>query len=363
MTISIVSSLAASALMAGSSSAQADDAATAAVVDGTTDFAKLLLALPTDKIRSLPLPEGAALKEDATTQPAAEAPAAELMASLGLTVIPPNVRTALDNPPARAAVDNPLGLAALSDGAPNNRAPSLASPSLQPFAADPAGLVERTAGEATASDRQAMLQPTLFSDPQAAKLAAFGIAGATAEPSRPTLSEAASSPVLTTLPLPTGTNPYAPLAAEHPRHELTTPLGHTAWADEFAQKLVWFAGNDRQQAQLTLNPPQLGQVEITLNIDKDVTSAHFASANAEVRNAIESSLPRLREMLAGAGVELGQVTVGNGSDRQPPAAQDDASQSPRQRADNAILGIASGAGQPVHTLTMQRGNALVDLFV
>ena len=71
-------------------------------------------------------------------------------------------------------------------------------------------------------------------------------------------------------------------------------------------KIVWLTANDQKFAQLTLNPPQMGPIEISLNINKDTASAYFISPNAEVREAIETALPRLREMLAGVGIELGQ---------------------------------------------------------
>ena len=46
-----------------------------------------------------------------------------------------------------------------------------------------------------------------------------------------------------------------------------------------------------------------------MNIDKGHATAAFVSANAEVRDALESALPRLREMFASAGIALGQTSV------------------------------------------------------
>jgi len=346
MTISIVAQLAASPRPAGPHATRTDEPLNAGAAGRTADFASLLVAPPTDKTCGVRLPDGAPREEEATTQCSSDGQAALLMANLGPTLVPPHVRIALDNPHDRPTIA----------GEPTDDAASALAG--QRISALAAGI-----GEQAASDRQTLLQALAVGEQQPAKLAASDIAATTPDRHRPGLPEATSSALLATLPLPAGSSPYAPLGTAHPQHELATPLGHAAWGDDFAQKLLWFSGNDRQQAQLTLNPPQLGQIEITLNIDKDVTSAHFASAYADVRSTIESSLPRLREMFAGAGVELGQVTVGSESHRQPPEARQDAAQSPRGRADKAILGVASGAGQQVHTLATQRGNALVDLFV
>lgn len=91
---------------------------------------------------------------------------------------------------------------------------------------------------------------------------------------------------------------------------INTPLHSTRWSEDFSQKLVWMAKNDLQTAQLSINPGNLGPIEVTLSIGKDSASAHFASPFAEVREALEAALPRLKEMLAEAGVALGQADVG-----------------------------------------------------
>ena len=135
-----------------------------------------------------------------------------------------------------------------------------------------------------------------------------------------------------------------------------------SWSTDLGQKLLWFAGNDKQQAQLTLNPPQLGSVEISLKIDRETASAHFVSANADVRAAIETALPRLREMFASAGIDLGQVSVGSESFRQQADSQRQPSGSPRPMADAAILGDDSATSLVGLNIATRGGSTLVDIF-
>ncbi len=142
-------------------------------------------------------------------------------------------------------------------------------------------------------------------------------------------------------------------------HKVDTPLRDASWPGDFAQKVVWLTTNDQKFAQLTLNPPQMGPIEISLNINKDSASAYFVSPNAEVREAIETALPRLREMLAGVGIELGQTNVSAQSSRQENGNQEARQSTPRWIADEAILDGASGRNQ---TIIAQRGNSLVDTF-
>lgn len=101
-----------------------------------------------------------------------------------------------------------------------------------------------------------------------------------------------------------------------PSLRIDTPLGQTGWHDEIGQKLTWMAGNNRQQADLVLTPPHLGRVEVSLTMNGDQATAIFTSANPAVREALEGSLHRLREVLADAGVSLGQTQVGSESPNQ-----------------------------------------------
>ena len=146
---------------------------------------------------------------------------------------------------------------------------------------------------------------------------------------------------------------------------VTASLGSNNWASNVGDKLVWMAGSQTQHAELVLNPPHLGRVEVSLSLHGDQASAQFVSHNPEVRDALEAALPRLREMLAGAGVNLGQTQVGSG------ATGDTGSQSPNNRGngDNssraqAGLGLGSGASQPLSaaSLWLRQGNGMVDVF-
>lgn len=105
-------------------------------------------------------------------------------------------------------------------------------------------------------------------------------------------------------------------AQEHRSHpdkvklDIPTPVQSPNWSSEVGTRVVWMARNNIQEAQLSVNPPHLGPIEITLSLKDDNASARFFSPHAEVREILEQALPRLREMLAGAGVQLGQSDVG-----------------------------------------------------
>lgn len=143
-----------------------------------------------------------------------------------------------------------------------------------------------------------------------------------------------------------------------------TPLHDSRWSQDFGQKIVWLARNDQQVAQLNINPPQLGPMHITLNLSGDQASALFVSPHAEVRQAIEEAMPHLREVLAGAGINLGQANVGTQLPQQQGGAPFQFSKPSRREDDGAILraDTDSGQGARVPLPAMRGGRGMVDLF-
>jgi flagellar hook-length control protein FliK len=97
-------------------------------------------------------------------------------------------------------------------------------------------------------------------------------------------------------------------------------VGSAEWGGAVGEKVVWMVNQSHQVAELHLNPPNLGPLEVRLTISNDQASALFVSHHSAVREAIETALPRLREMLADNGIMLGNVTVGSESFSQQQAS-------------------------------------------
>ncbi len=104
---------------------------------------------------------------------------------------------------------------------------------------------------------------------------------------------------------------------------LQQPVGKQGWDQELGSRMVWMSKQDLQSAQLRLNPAHLGPLEVRLSVQQDQTATvTFLSNHAPVRDAVEAAIPRLREMLADNGVNLGGVDVsahshGQARDQQP----------------------------------------------
>jgi flagellar hook-length control protein FliK len=66
-----------------------------------------------------------------------------------------------------------------------------------------------------------------------------------------------------------------------------------------------------QQAEIKLTPPNLGPLEIKISMQNDQTNVTFIAAQAPTREALESSIPRLREMFGEINLNLANVDVGH----------------------------------------------------
>lgn len=172
-------------------------------------------------------------------------------------------------------------------------------------------------------------------------------------------------------PLPQMTHPaiaaaaLAPAAAPAAHNlKLDVQVGAPGWSSELAHKVVWMTSQQQQVAELHLNPPHLGPVEVMLTIGNDQAaqaSAQFSSPHSAVREAIEAALPRLREMMADNGISLGNVTVSADSFQQQAEARRQDWPSVKQAGD-APQTAAGLAARSTTSLVRSAHNGLVDTF-
>jgi flagellar hook-length control protein FliK len=98
---------------------------------------------------------------------------------------------------------------------------------------------------------------------------------------------------------------------------IQAPVGATAFADEVSARVTGLAQSGITQAQLQLSPADLGPVQVHITLQAGAASVWFGANHADTRAALEQSLPRLRELFAGAGMPL----TDSGVFREPPQQQ------------------------------------------
>jgi flagellar hook-length control protein FliK len=124
-----------------------------------------------------------------------------------------------------------------------------------------------------------------------------------------------------------------PAAAAPTSAALPAPVHSPAFAPALATQVRWWAGEGVQQAQLTLNPPEMGPVAVRIVVAADAREARidFSADVAATRGAIEAALPVLAAALDESGLKLAGGGVHDGT-AQRQAAWDQAQQQQRHAA-------------------------------
>ncbi|MGV7173648.1 flagellar hook-length control protein FliK [Xanthomonas axonopodis] len=112
----------------------------------------------------------------------------------------------------------------------------------------------------------------------------------------------------TTAPALTRLQDAAPIFSASPTP--TPDLGSDNFDDAIGARMSWLADQKIGHAHIKVTPNEMGPVEVRLHLEGDKVNASFTAANADTRQALEQSLPRLREMLGQNGFQLGQADVG-----------------------------------------------------
>jgi flagellar hook-length control protein FliK len=150
---------------------------------------------------------------------------------------------------------------------------------------------------------------------------------------------------------------------------LSARVGTEAWENQVGQKVVYMLGSEEQTASLTLNPPDLGPLQVVLSVTNDQASVTFSANQEEVRQALEDALPRLREMMSESGIALGNATVNAGMpDGRQAQNQDQAARngggfgSGNRRGDDKSATVADTAARPVTRTVALGDRGMVDTF-
>lgn len=213
----------------------------------------------------------------------------------------------------------------------------------------------------------------LAASPESAGLAleAAGHAGRSADAASPdkTLPAGAFAGLLQQAQAGAMQDKAAAPGAAGARYELQSPLHAQGFAPEMAARLSLAAVEGVQQAQLHLNPADMGPVQVQIVLDGQQAQISFVAEQADTRAVLEKSLPELagalREQgltLSGGGVFSQQQQTQSGQSGQ---AQHDGSAAGSRWASSRLgtgaaeeAALAQQAAAPVAT----RSRGVLDLF-
>jgi flagellar hook-length control protein FliK len=158
----------------------------------------------------------------------------------------------------------------------------------------------------------------------------------------------------------TQSNSILPMQQLGSSNQIHAYPGKTGWDQAISQKIVWMVGAAEQTATLSLNPPDLGPLQVVINVSNQMADTTFISNNAEVRQALQDGIANLREKMAESGIQLGQANVNSGGRPQQDFSNAGPnSQSLRLSELDASTSLSSTNQTTRH---VQVNNGLVDTF-
>jgi len=146
-----------------------------------------------------------------------------------------------------------------------------------------------------------------------------------------------------------------------PAARISVPVGQPGWGQAVGTQVAWFVSQNISAASLRLNPQHLGPLEMQVSLDGDQASVSFTSQQGLVRDALESSVPRLREMLSENGLNLVNVNVS-----QQGKSHRDGQNAADSRHEAGVANAEGGSNEPApgsgmrQNITLTQG--LVDFY-
>lgn len=110
------------------------------------------------------------------------------------------------------------------------------------------------------------------------------------------------------------------------REKLEFGQDRQQWGAALGSRIMTMIADDIQQARIHLDPPELGSLEIKLQIQQDQATVHVQAQNAQVRDVLEAHAQRLRDALASQGIALSEFDVSERGAEQQQQSQSETAQ-------------------------------------
>lgn len=136
------------------------------------------------------------------------------------------------------------------------------------------------------------------------------------------------------------------------------------WSEAVVDRVMLMSSQNLKSAEIQLDPAELGRLEVRISVNQEQTQVTFASPNANVRDALEAQMHRLREMLGQQGMSLLDANVSDQSLSRGWQGQGDEAGGGRGGAETGLLadderpGVIPESAQ----VGMQTSRGLVDYY-
>jgi flagellar hook-length control protein FliK len=107
---------------------------------------------------------------------------------------------------------------------------------------------------------------------------------------------------------------YRPIDNRTDGPAIPKPLTHPGWSKDLGEQIIWMNNKELATAEIKLNPVHLGPISVRIDVNQEhQATIMFTAQHAETKEAIEASIPKLREMLATQQLNLVNVNISQNS--------------------------------------------------
>lgn len=266
----------------------------------------------------------------------------------------PAVLAAASDSPARSDSNAPADEEALATGLP--------LPGTQPLRASIDGGPALAASAARSTNARTPRNTAVaaeadagpVSGPETPQAAPGPLIAPPAEPPRSESLRAAPETIVVTSPPAAAARALAQAAL--PSVTLATPLAAPNFGEALAAQVSVFARDGMQQAELRLNPPEMGPIGVQIELVGNDARINFHAAQADTREVIERALPEL----AGALRDEGLTLAGGGVFDRPADGRDSGFSQGRGDSRPQRASVESLPAVPVRSQPLRQGG--VDLY-
>ena len=136
---------------------------------------------------------------------------------------------------------------------------------------------------------------------------------------------------------------------------ITRPLTHPDWSKDLGDQIVWMNNKAIPAAEIKLNPAHLGPISVRIDVNQDQATILFTAQHAEVKEAIEASIPKLREMLGTQQLNLINVNISQNSTSDQGRSQSQTFSKTPENHEQGIEGITDTLEKTEHDRIVSKG--------
>ncbi len=133
------------------------------------------------------------------------------------------------------------------------------------------------------------------------------------------------------------------------------------FTDAVKDKVMVMINQKIQQIDIQLDPPELGSMQVRINMQNEQAVVSFVVQNQQAKEALEQNMDRLKHMMADNGVDVGDANVKQDSNQS--AMNGESNQGSAAQGDNGEEGALEGAMNSENAKVLKASSTGVDYYV